>query len=61
LANGGTVQQLLSAAMIEEGRVERAFHELAERLSGTPKTETQRMIEAGYTRRPSRRALPLDE
>ncbi len=55
------MQQLLSAAVIEEARVERAFHELAERLSGTPKTETQRMIEAGYTRRPSRRALPLDE
>jgi len=61
LANGGTVQQLLSAALIEEAAVESAFHELAERLAGGPKTETQRMIEAGYTRRPSRRALPSDE
>lgn len=60
LANGGTVLQLLSNAAIDEATVESALHELAAPLAGSP-TKTQRMIKAGYTRRPSRRALPSDE
>ena len=61
LAGGSTVLQLLCGETIDEHACETAFVELARRLSGLAKSESQRMAETGYTRRPSRRSLPSDE
>jgi hypothetical protein len=61
LADGSTVLQLLCSETIDERACEMAFVELARRLSGLAKPESQRMAEIGYTRRPSRRSLPSDE
>jgi hypothetical protein len=61
LASGETGLQMLSSKLIDEAAIVVAFVELAKRLSGSPKSDSQRMIEAGYTRRSTRRSLPSDE
>lgn len=61
LASGRTVIELLKAAAIEEAVVRAAFDELAAKLQGQPKSLSQKMAEAGFVRRPSRRSIPEDE
>ena len=60
LADGRTVMQMLKGEVVEE-EVIGVFEELARKLRDKPKSLSQRMAEAGYTRRPSARALPSDE
>ena len=61
LENGGTVVAMLAAEVLDEGAVVGALDELAQRLQGKPKSLSQKMAEAGYARRPSRRSLSDDE
>lgn len=61
LKAGGTVFELLSAVAISEGTVIGALDELVGKLEERPKTRSQRLREAGFTRRPSVRSLPADE
>lgn len=56
-----TVLNLLKSLIIDEATVMAAFQELAGHLANKGKTESQRLAEAGYVRRPSYRALPSDE
>ena len=60
LDNGSDVITLLSSPVINEVAVKEAFEQLVARLSAT-KRESQRLLEAGYKRRPSYRSLPSDE
>jgi transcriptional regulator with XRE-family HTH domain len=61
LKTGGTVFELLSAAVISEAAVVSALDELVGKLQEQPKTSSQRLRDAGFTRRPSVRSLPADE
>lgn len=56
-----SVFDLLSADVIDDGRVIAAFDELVGKLQEKPKSRSQRLREAGFTRRPSVRSLPSDE
>lgn len=58
---GGTVFAMLSADAIDEAGVIAAFNELVAKLQEKPKSRSQRLREAGFTRRPSIRSLPSDE
>jgi transcriptional regulator with XRE-family HTH domain len=59
LAGGSTVFTMLSADVIDEAAIVIAFDELLNKLQAAPKTRSQRLREAGFTRRVS--SLPLDE
>lgn len=61
LEAGGTAFTLMSAEAINDAAVIAAFDELAVKLQGQPKTRSQRLREAGFTRRVSARSLPSDE
>lgn len=61
LPAGGTVFALMSADVIDDGAVIGALDELMARLDEQPKSRSQRLREAGFTRRPSVRSLPSDE
>jgi hypothetical protein len=52
---------LLSAEVISEAAVIAGFDELVGKLQEKPKSRSQRLREAGFTRRPSVRSLPSDE
>lgn len=61
LKNGQTLLQLLKADSLNEAAIISAFDEVIEKLMGKSKTLSQRMVDAGFTRRPSARTLPADE
>jgi len=61
LASGQTVYELLSANAIDEVAIVAALDELLAKLQGEPKSLSKKMAEAGFGRRPSRRAVPDDE
>lgn len=61
LEGGRTVLELLTADVLDEVAVFRAFDEAAAKLQGKPKSLSQRMAEAGFTRRPSHRSISDDE
>lgn len=61
LSSGANVFALMTADSLNEASIVSAFDELASKLSAKPKTRSQQMREAGFTRRPSVRALPSDE
>lgn len=61
LTAGGTVFALMSAEVIDNGAVVSAFDELMTTLHEKPKSRSQRLREAGFTRRPSVRSLPSDD
>lgn len=61
LATGVTAYALLSAEVISEAAVIAGFDELVGKLQEKPKSRSQRLREAGFTRRPSVRSLPSDE
>lgn len=61
LNGGDNVFAMLSVEVISEDAVTAAFDELAGKLQEKPKTRSQRLREAGFTRRPSVRALLSDE
>jgi HAMP domain-containing protein len=61
LSNGSTVLGLLTAEELDEGAVVGALDELVQKLQAKPKSLSQKMADAGYTRRPSRRSLSDDE
>jgi len=60
-AGASSVFDLLSVDVIDDGRVIAAFDELVGKLQEKPKSRSQRLREAGFTRRPSVRSLPSDE
>lgn len=59
LAGGSTVFTMLSADIIDEAVIVIAFNELVGKLQTKPKSRSQRLREAGFTRRVS--SLPSDE
>lgn len=61
LAAGASVFALLSADVIDDVGVIAAFDELVGKLQERPKSRSQRLREAGFTRRLSVRSLPSDE
>lgn len=61
LADGTTVFDLLIAAVINEAAVTGAFDQLIAKLQAKPKSRSQKLADAGFKRRPSARALPVDE
>lgn len=61
LASGQTIHESLVAAAIDEPAVVAAFDELIAKLQGKPKSLSQKMAEAGFTRRPLRGSIPDDE
>ena len=61
IAAGGTVFGLMSAEIIDDVAVFGAFDQLVARLHEKPKSRSQLLRDAGFTRRPSVRALPSDE
>jgi hypothetical protein len=61
LAGGGTAFALLAADAIDEPAVLAAFDDLAAKLQERPRTRSERLRDAGFTRRRSARALPSDE
>lgn len=58
---GGMAFEMLTADAIDEAAVIAAFDELMARLQAKPKSRSQRLREAGFSRRPSVRSLPSDE
>ena len=61
LSNGSSLFALLSAEAIDEPVVRAAFDELITKLGTQPRTLSQRMAKAGFTRRPGVGSLPSDE
>lgn len=61
LPTGGTVFALLSADVIDDGAVIGALDDLTAKLHEQPKSRSQLLREAGFTRRPPVRSLPSDE
>lgn len=59
LTGGATTFAMLSAEAIDDDSIVNAFGELIAKLQAKPKTRSQRLREAGFTRRLS--ALPSDE
>lgn len=59
IADDGTVFGMLSANVVDEATIVRAFDGLAVKLQSKPKTRSQRLRDAGFTRRVS--TLPSDE
>jgi hypothetical protein len=61
LAAGRPAFSMLVADVIDEAAIVGAFDELLVRLNVRPRSRSQRLADAGFTRRPSARALPTDE
>ena len=61
LAGGQTALSMMVADVIDEATIVGVFDELAAKLLGKPKSRSQRLADAGFTRRPSARALAADE
>ena len=61
LAGGRTVLSMMVADTIDEAVVVGAFDELVAKLLAKPRSRSQKLAGAGFTRRPSARALPTDE
>lgn len=61
LANGQTFVDILSADTFDIPHIMGVLDELIARLQAKPKSLRQKMAEAGYKRRPSRRSLSDDE
>lgn len=61
LASGRTVLELLCEQALDEAVVLEAFNEVLAKLQAKPKSLSQRMAEAGFSRRPTRRSIPDDE
>jgi hypothetical protein len=61
LAAGRPAFSMLVADVIDEAAIVGAFDELLIRLNERPRSRNQRLADAGFTRRPSARALPADE
>lgn len=58
---GRTVLQILTDAVLDEAAIINIFGELVAKLQGKPKSLSQHMADAGFSRRPSANALPADE
>lgn len=61
LAAGQSAFSMLVADLIDEAAIVGAFDELLLRLNVRPRSRSQRLADAGFTRRPSVRALPSDD
>jgi hypothetical protein len=61
LTGGRTVLELLTDDVLDEGGITGAFDELVGKLQGKPKSPSQKMVEAGFTRRRQGKSLPDDE
>ena len=61
LAGGQTALSMMVADAIDEAAIVGAFDDLVVKLQGKPKSRSQKLADAGFTRRPSARALPADE
>jgi transcriptional regulator with XRE-family HTH domain len=61
LGTGANLYSLLTATTIDEASIESAFEELSDRLRARTKSPSQRLKEAGFTRRPMRRSISDDE
>lgn len=61
LTAGHTVLELLTDDVLDEGGITGAFDELVGKLQGKPKSPSQKMVEAGFTRRRQGKSLPDDE
>jgi transcriptional regulator with XRE-family HTH domain len=59
IADDGTVFEMLSANVVDEATIVSAFDELVVKLQSKSKTRSQRLRDAGFTRRVS--TLPSDE
>jgi hypothetical protein len=60
LAGGRTALSMMVADAIHEAAIVGALDELAGKLRGKPKSRCQKLADAGFTPRPSARALPTD-
>jgi DNA-binding transcriptional regulator YiaG len=61
LAGGQTALSMMVADAIDEAAIVAAFDELVAMLQGKSKSRSQKLADAGFTRRPSARALHADE
>ena len=61
LAGGESAFSMMVAGVIDEAAIVGAFDELVAKLRSKPKSRSQKLADAGFTRRPSARALPTDE
>lgn len=61
LTNGHTALEMMAADSINESAIVGSFEELVNKLEGKPKSRSQKLADAGFTRRRSARALPADE
>jgi len=61
LTGGRTALELLADDALDEISIAGAFDELVGRLQGKPKSPSQKMLEAGFTRRRQGKSLPDDE
>lgn len=61
LANGQTIIDILTTDALDEAHIVDALDELVTKLQAKPKSLSQKMADAGYKRRPSRRSLSDDE
>jgi hypothetical protein len=61
LVDGTSVLDMLVAEVINETAVSGAFDQLVAMLQAKPKSRSQKLADAGFKRRPSARALPVDE
>lgn len=61
LSTGASVFAMLSAEAINEADINSGFDELVNKLLEKPKSRSQRLRDAGFTRRSSARSLPSDE
>ena len=61
LACGQSAFSMMVADAIDETAIVCAFDELVAKLKGRPRSRGQKLADAGFTRRPSARALPSDE
>jgi DNA-binding transcriptional regulator YiaG len=61
LAGGETALSMMVADAIDEAAIVGAFDELVAKLQGKPKSRSQKLADAGFTRRPSARALQADD
>jgi hypothetical protein len=61
LANGQTIIDMLTTDVLDVTHIVGALDELISKLQAKPKSLSQKMMDAGYKRRPSRRSLSDDE
>lgn len=61
LAGGQTALSMLIAPDINEALIVEAFDEILEKVRSKPKSRSQRLADAGFTRRPSAQALPAED